>query len=108
MEDELTFLHQIHHLLAGVHERIKKDDADELLHHLDHLFLAGDLGEGHPQSFPSSSQALKDELGPIYTDAALLHQVAPCSCSTRRRCFAGFLLGSDDHVHPAGAGNVDV
>jgi hypothetical protein len=24
------------------------------------------------------------------------------------RCFAGFLLGSDDHVYPAGAGNVDV
>ena len=32
-----------------------EDDADELLHHLDHLFLAGDLGEGHPQASSSSS-----------------------------------------------------
>jgi hypothetical protein len=33
----------------------EEDDADELLHHLDHLFLAGDLGEGHPQASSSSS-----------------------------------------------------
>jgi len=32
-----------------------EDDADELLHHLDHPFLAGDLGEGHPQASSSSS-----------------------------------------------------
>ena len=30
-------------------------------------------------------RALKDELDPIYTDTALLQQVAPCSCSTHRR-----------------------
>jgi len=32
-----------------------KDDDDELLHHHDHLFLVGDLGEGHPQASSSSS-----------------------------------------------------
>jgi len=32
-----------------------KDDAGELLHHLDHLFLAEDLGEGHAQASSSSS-----------------------------------------------------
>jgi len=35
------------------------DDADELFHHLGHLFLAGDQGEGHPQAFPSSSSSPK-------------------------------------------------
>jgi hypothetical protein len=62
-----------------------KDDADEFLHHLDHLFLAGDLGEGHPKFFLHFPQALKKELDPISTDAALFQQVAPCSCSTHRR-----------------------
>ena len=32
-----------------------EDDADELLHHLGHLFLAGDQGEGRPQVSSSSS-----------------------------------------------------
>jgi len=32
-----------------------KDDIDKLLHHLDHLFLVGDLGEGHSQASPSPS-----------------------------------------------------
>ncbi|CAN6204353.1 unnamed protein product [Urochloa humidicola] len=30
-------------------------DVGELLHHLDHLFVAGDQGEGHPQASTSSS-----------------------------------------------------
>jgi len=34
-----------------------KDDDDELLHHHDHLFLVGDLGEGHPQASSSSSSS---------------------------------------------------
>ncbi|RLM74453.1 uncharacterized protein C2845_PM15G05180 [Panicum miliaceum] len=84
MVEEHTFPHQIHHILAGFRWGSGEDDADELLHHLDDFFLAGDLGEGHPQGFPSSSQALMDELNPIYTDAALRQQVAPCSCSTCR------------------------
>ena len=36
-----------------------KDDADELHHHLDHLFLAEDLGEGHPQASPLSSPSFQ-------------------------------------------------
>jgi len=36
-----------------------KDDADELLHHLDHIFLARDLGEGHPQASPLSSPSFQ-------------------------------------------------
>ena len=62
-----------------------KDDDDELLHHHNHLFLVGDLGEGHPQTSFLLHQALEDELEPIYTYATLLQQVAPCSCSTHRR-----------------------
>jgi hypothetical protein len=36
-------------------EGLAEDDIDELLHHLDHLFFIGDLGEGHPQASSSSS-----------------------------------------------------
>ena len=61
-----------------------KDDADELHHHLDHLFLAEDLGEGHPQASPLFPQAFKYELDSIYTDASLLQQVALRLCSTHR------------------------
>ena len=56
-----------------------KDDVDELLHHHDHLFLAGDPGEGHPQALLHLPQALKEKLESIYTNVALLQQVAPCS-----------------------------
>jgi hypothetical protein len=63
-----------------------EDIADELLHYPIYLFLAGDQGEGHPPSFfiffPKYSM---DELGSIYSNAALRQQAAHCSCSTCHR-----------------------
>jgi hypothetical protein len=62
-----------------------EDITDELLHHLLHLSLAGDQGEGHPQASSSLPQAPMEELSSIYSNAALRQQAAHCSCSTRHR-----------------------
>jgi hypothetical protein len=71
---ELLHLHQIHHISPEFVGGSPEDVADELLHHLLHLFLAGDQGECHPPSFffffflPKYSM---DELSSISSNAAL-------------------------------------
>jgi hypothetical protein len=78
--------HQIHHISPEFVRGSPEDVADELLHHLLHLFLAGDQGEGHPPSFfiffPKYSM---DELGSISSNTALRQQAALCSCYTHHR-----------------------
>jgi hypothetical protein len=43
------------------------------------------MGKNIPKLLLHISQAYKDEFDPIYTNAALLQQVAPCSCFTHHR-----------------------
>jgi hypothetical protein len=83
---ELLHLHQIHRISPEFAGGSPEYAATELLHHLLHLFRAGDQGEGHPPSFfiffPKYSM---DELDSISSNAALRQQAALCSCSTHHR-----------------------
>jgi hypothetical protein len=57
---ELLHLHQINRILPEFAGGSPEDVDGELLHHLLHLFLAGDQGEGHPKILHLLPQVLHE------------------------------------------------
>ena len=85
MEERTTSSHQIHPTVTGASPEPRRRTT---LTSFSITSTISSLLETKEKAIPKLlhlPQALKEEINPIYADATLLQQVAPCSCSTRHQ-----------------------